>query len=226
MSSPAAPATSMSVTRCCRLRSTDLDNDLALGSANATSAATAQAARLAALAHGNYPAYWPETIRGLITQPLSGRRRWRPSSMARPDGPGSSTTAATLRMGSPIRAGRPHSGRNAVTLVTQDEFVPFQGDDFGMRIFRLHRLPWPDEVLRSLGEAGGFTPRHPLLLHRADRIATTAGDVATPTLRTVCASSSKPPLNRSTISSVASTGKPKPRRRATLAERPDGRSDG
>ena len=42
---------------------TDIDNDFALGSANATSAATAQAARLAALAQATYPDYWPETIR-------------------------------------------------------------------------------------------------------------------------------------------------------------------
>lgn len=54
------------------LRTTDLRNDLALGSANATSAATAQAARLAALAQAAYPSYWPETIRGLLTHAAEG----------------------------------------------------------------------------------------------------------------------------------------------------------
>ena len=49
------------------LRTTDTRHDLALGSAYATSAATAQAARLAALAMATYPSYWPETVRGLLT---------------------------------------------------------------------------------------------------------------------------------------------------------------
>jgi len=49
------------------LRSVGIRNDVALTSANATSAATAQAARLAALAMDRYPSYWPETIRGLLT---------------------------------------------------------------------------------------------------------------------------------------------------------------
>lgn len=41
---------------------------------------------------------------------------------------------------------------NAVTLVTQDEFVPFQGESYEMRAFRFHRLPWPADVLAGLGE--------------------------------------------------------------------------
>ena len=48
------------------LRSTGINNDAALTSANATSAATAQAARLAALVMDRYPSYWPETIRGFL----------------------------------------------------------------------------------------------------------------------------------------------------------------
>jgi hypothetical protein len=60
------------------LRTTDLDNDLALGSANATSAAAAQAARLAALAYATCPDYWPETIRGLITHAAE----WAPTMRA------------------------------------------------------------------------------------------------------------------------------------------------
>jgi hypothetical protein len=36
--------------------------------------------------------------------------------------------------------------------VTQDEFVPFDGPAHAARRFRLHRLPWPAEVLRELAE--------------------------------------------------------------------------
>lgn len=49
------------------LASTSNRSDTALGSASMTSAATAQAARIAARAMASYPDYWPETIRGLLT---------------------------------------------------------------------------------------------------------------------------------------------------------------
>ena len=42
------------------------------------------------------------------------------------------------------------SARNAATLVVQDVIYPFA--DGGMGEMNLHRLPWPTEVLRSLGE--------------------------------------------------------------------------
>jgi hypothetical protein len=45
------------------------------------------------------------------------------------------------------------SSQQAVTMVAQDEFVPFDGDNYVARRFRLHRLPWPVEVLRELGPA-------------------------------------------------------------------------
>ena len=32
-------------------------------------------------------------------------------------------------------------------MVTQDSFNAFAGDDYKMRHFRLHGLPWPREVL-------------------------------------------------------------------------------
>ncbi|WHU57326.1 S8 family peptidase [Trueperella pyogenes] len=49
------------------LRSTGCGSNVALTSANATSAATAQASRLATLTMERYPSYWPETVRGLMT---------------------------------------------------------------------------------------------------------------------------------------------------------------
>jgi hypothetical protein len=35
--------------------------------------------------------------------------------------------------------------------VTQDEFVPFEGEDYAMRRFRLHSLPWPTDALAAVG---------------------------------------------------------------------------
>ena len=135
------------------LRTTDSRNDLAVGSTNATSAATAQAARLAALAMATYPDYWPETVRALLTHSA----RW--TTTMRNEFDADSSRAHKLRMlrrygwGVPTEQSVVGSTRAAVTTVTQDAFVPFEGEDHRARVFRLHRLPWPEETLRELGAA-------------------------------------------------------------------------
>jgi hypothetical protein len=135
------------------LRTTDNRNDMALGSANATSAATAQAARLGALAMATYPDFWPETVRGLLPHAA----RWTPTMRSEIDA--DSSRAHKLRMlrrygwGVPTESAVLDSNRAAVTMVTQDSFVPFEGEDFLARVFRLHRLPWPEDTLRDLGAA-------------------------------------------------------------------------
>jgi hypothetical protein len=134
------------------VRTVDARDDLALGSANATSAATAQAARLAALTQAMYPAYWPETVRGLLVHAAE----WTPVMRAEFDGVGKAQRLALLRRygwGVPTEESVLSSSRQAVTMVTQDQFVPFEGEDYLARRFRLHRLPWPVEVLRELGAA-------------------------------------------------------------------------
>ena len=135
------------------LRTTDRRDDAALGSANATSAATAQAARLAALAMATYPSYWPETIRGLLTH----HAEWSPIMRAEIDAePGKKPRRLLLKRygwGVPDEQSVLSSATNAVTMVVQDQFVPFTGHDYRMRNFRLHQLPWPSEVLADLGAA-------------------------------------------------------------------------
>ncbi|MDL9947082.1 S8 family peptidase [Gordonia sp. ABSL11-1] len=135
------------------LRSTGNANDIALTSANATSAATAQAARLAALAMARYPDYWPETIRGLLTH----EAEWTPA-MARNVQANQPKTARIEQLrrygwGAPTVTSVLNSSRRAVTLVTQDQFVPFDGSNYTMRRFRLHTLPWPTEALEDIGSA-------------------------------------------------------------------------
>ena len=133
------------------LRSTGHQTNAALTSANATSAATAQASRLATLAMDRYPSYWPETVRGLLTHSAE----WT-DSMAQQLGTDHTKTArqTLLRQfgwGVPSEEAVLNSGRGAVTLIVQDSFVPFSGDRYSMRHFRLHPLPWPTDVLQSLG---------------------------------------------------------------------------
>lgn len=138
------------------IRTTGSSNDLALCSANATSAATAQAARLAALAMSQYPDYWPETIRALLVHSAE----WTPAMRAEIDDKnGKREKLGLLRRygwGVPTEESVLRSSRQAVTMVNQDEFVPFEGNDYRMRSFRLHTLPWPTEVLSEIG-AGDVT---------------------------------------------------------------------
>ncbi|MCF8786690.1 S8 family serine peptidase [Rhodococcus ruber] len=133
------------------LRTTGTANDLALDSANATSAATAQAARLAAIAMVRYPDYWPETIRGLLTHAAE----WTPAMEAEiRQSQRKNDRLQLLRRygwGVPTEDAVLNSSLQAVTMLTQDQFLPFEGDDFKMRRFRLHNLPWPTDVLEQLG---------------------------------------------------------------------------
>lgn len=135
------------------LRSTGRRNNVALTSANATSAATAQAARLATLAMDRYPSYWPETVRGLLTHSAE----WTDAMTQQLQHDRTKTARQMLLRkfgwGVPSEEAVLNSGRGAVTLIAQDSFIPFSGKKYSMRHFRLHPLPWPTDVLQSLGEA-------------------------------------------------------------------------
>lgn len=135
------------------LRTTTNTSNTSVGSANATSAATAQAARLAALTMATYPSYWPETVRGLLTH----HAEWTPAMRQAIDAEASKKRRRILLTrygwGIPNEQAVLSSTNQAVTMVVQDEFVPFTGNDYRMRHFRLHQLPWPAEVLEDLGAA-------------------------------------------------------------------------
>ncbi|OQM83378.1 hypothetical protein B0E55_01113 [Rhodococcus sp. 66b] len=135
------------------LRTTGMDNDSALTSANATSAATSQASRLAALVMSHYPEYWPESVRALLVHAA----KWTPAMRAEIDA-ANGKKKDQLRLlrrygwGVPTEDAVLHSSQQAVTLVVQDQFVPFEGADYKMRQFRLHELPWPAESLSSIAD--------------------------------------------------------------------------
>ena len=135
------------------LRTTHLRDDSALGSANATSAAAAQAARLAAMTMARYPSYWPETVRGLMTHSAEWTPPMRSAVEAETGLKKRRTLLTRFGWGIPDERQLLDSSRNAVTMVVQDEFVPFTGADYKMRNFRLHQLPWPCDALLGLGGA-------------------------------------------------------------------------
>lgn len=127
-----------------------------LTTANATSAATAQAARLAAVAMEDYPELWPETVRGLLVHAAE----WTPAMQAhfRSAGSKKGDRLRLLRRygwGVPTEERVLRSATSSVTLMLQDEFLPFERSSSGlsMRAFRFHALPWPRERLRDLFDA-------------------------------------------------------------------------
>lgn len=127
-----------------------------LTEANATSAATAQAARLAALVLDRYPALWPETVRGLLVHSAE----WTPAMTAQVEARGirKRDRVQLLRRygwGAPTEDRVLASADSDVTLIVEDEFQPFErrNRNVAMRALRMHRLPWPRERLLDLHEA-------------------------------------------------------------------------
>jgi hypothetical protein len=117
----------------------------------ATSAATACATHLAASILAEYPALWPETVRGLIVHSAE----WTPVMRAALDATQRRRDRAPLfrryGMGVPDLTRATRSATDALTLVAEDVIHPFTGG--AMREMNLHVLPWPGDVLNDLGDA-------------------------------------------------------------------------
>lgn len=117
----------------------------------ATSAATARATHFAASIRAEYPALWPETVRGLIVHSAE----WTPIMRAALDGAQRRRDRGALfrryGMGVPDLTRATRSAIDALTLIAEDVIHPFDGGS--MREMNLHLLPWPGDVLSDLGDA-------------------------------------------------------------------------
>lgn len=115
-----------------------------------TSPATAIAGGVAARIWSEYPDLWPETVRAL----LSHSARWTyPMRKALAECSGKTERGRLIRafgMGVPSLDRALRSASDAVTLIAEEVIHPFE--DGKHREMHLHQLPWPVEVLRSLGE--------------------------------------------------------------------------
>jgi hypothetical protein len=116
----------------------------------ATSAATAQVARMAAMIRAEYPQFWPETVRALLIHSA----RWTTAMDTHiGNAQGKRNKARLVRrygFGVPSLDRALRSANDALTLVAQATLHPFQ--DGRMREMHILQLPWPREVLRELGE--------------------------------------------------------------------------
>ncbi len=123
----------------------------------ATSASTALAAGMAARIQAAYPDFWPETIRALMVHSA----RWTQPMLDAyiPNGLRNQVNMRQLLRhcgyGVPNLERALYSANNSLTLIIQDQLQPYQkvGSGIRTRDMHLHNLPWPTELLQSLGDA-------------------------------------------------------------------------
>jgi len=123
---------------------------------NATSAASAQAARMAGLLSSYYPDAWPETIRALMIHSA----KWTPALKNQFFDPEKTEKQNLYRLLRSSGYGVPNfndaieSATNSLTLITEQEIQPFKkkdtGADFETKDMHLIELPWPVEALQDL----------------------------------------------------------------------------
>ena len=123
---------------------------------NATSAATALGARMAAQVMATYPELWPETVRALIVHSAE----WTPA-MRQAHLPPNHAKRDYRQLVQRCGFGVPDLERalwtvaNSLTLVVQARLQPFQkvrGKRPATHDMHLHRLPWPHDALEALGD--------------------------------------------------------------------------
>lgn len=123
----------------------------------ATSAATALAARMAAIIAAEYPTLWPVTVRALVVHSAEWTAQMQTHLR------GASGKRARARLVRRYGFGVPHIGRalrsagNALTIIAQDTIRPFVPKELNpnerqMGDIHFFELPWPREVLQGLGE--------------------------------------------------------------------------
>lgn len=125
---------------------------------NATSAATALAARFTAQIKAEHPDLWPESIRALTVHSadwtdemyqLIGEKR---SEKAIKKGDMSNLTRM-VGFGVPNLEKAIKSANNSLSLVIQDELQPFYKDgSVKTKDMHLHDLPWPRDALQAIAE--------------------------------------------------------------------------
>lgn len=131
------------------------DKDTVFCYTNDTSAANAEAARLAAILSAQYPNFWPETIRGLMVHSA----QWTQAMLDKDDPAGKTKDRkiAFLRRygyGVPQMDTLLHSSGNRPCIVIQDHLQPFAQSEKGSNIvfkdMNHYELPWPKEQLDEI----------------------------------------------------------------------------
>lgn len=126
---------------------------------NATSAATALAAGMAARLMAEYPDLRVETIRGLMVHSAEWTPEMCRQFLSNPSNPSKRDVANLVRhcgFGQPDLARALWSVENSLTLICEDSLHPFKREGSkapSLRDMNLHQLPWPLGEMEALGEA-------------------------------------------------------------------------
>lgn len=134
-------------------------NDRLFTTANATSAASALGARMAAELIAEYPELWVESIRALIVHSAEWTDAMLQAFMPTHGHPTKFAVVGLIRhcgFGVPDLDRAMWSVENSLTMVCEEELHPFKrepGKDPTLRDMNLHRLPWPLGELEALGQA-------------------------------------------------------------------------
>ncbi|HEX2828755.1 MAG TPA: S8 family peptidase [Burkholderiales bacterium] len=126
--------------------------------ANATSAATALAARMAAQLMAEYPDLRPETIRGMVVHSAEWTHEMRRMFFPAGRAPSKADYVNLVRhcgFGVPDLDRARWSASNALTLIVEESLQPFEREGSAqpkMRDMHFYELPWPLGELEALGE--------------------------------------------------------------------------
>ena len=121
---------------------------------NATSAATAQAANVAARLMADYPDLWEETIRGLMVHSAEWTEKMI-QQFCQDDKKtgGRRILLHTCGYGVADYFRAAESMNNSVNMIIQSEIQPYckENGEYKTKDMHLHKIPWPKEVLQELG---------------------------------------------------------------------------
>ena len=123
-----------------------------------TSAATALAARYAAIVQSQYPTFWPETVRALLVHSA----RWTDPMLAQYPHKERHERLRFYGYGVPDLNRALWSAKNATTLIIQESLQPYAEIEetkdgkttkkIKTKDMHVHRLPWPTQVLQDVGD--------------------------------------------------------------------------
>ena len=121
---------------------------------NMTSAATAQAAWLAAQIQAKYPSYWPETVRGLLIHSAEWTDVLKQQFLIDETKSSYRRLLRVCGYGVPSLEKAIYCASNSLTLIAQSELQPFdkkeKSSGYRTKDMHLYDLPWPIEVLQAL----------------------------------------------------------------------------
>lgn len=119
---------------------------------NATSAASALCAQMAAKIMAAYPSLRPETVRALIVHSAEWTEAMRTMLPTHPNKTHYGELIRQCGWGVPDIDRAIWSASNSLTLVVEDTIHPYRrdGSEIKTRDMKLHSLPWPTDELESL----------------------------------------------------------------------------